>query len=341
MIRLAIAIVLAFLAARVASAQSTATTLETDVKRPSIGTRTELFYQASEGDFIVTPGYEYSNESGALKNDDRQLQDTGRISKLKLEYGWSESLSTAVQFKYKDGSLNEDLGYEVESEGLQDVDIDFYGSMPLEAPTATLHYGAFVRHSIERTQVVTVDTEFNGSTVVATPISQDAHSGGTSLTPYLGYSKVVGSYVLGARFLQTIWGAERKKKIEINRDKLPGPVKSIPQVQDRESTEEGGGATELKVFAERNFGNATLNVSSKFRHTSPEKETSSAGTQTVQDELDMLSLEIAPRYRVNSSFDLVGGLGYTKLLNQNIIYQGEIVETGELYWMNLGGRVTF
>ena len=330
MIRLALVIVLAFFAGKMASAATESVS----------ASKSDLFFQASQNELILTPSFEYANESGQVLGNQNKIEDSGRISKLKIEKGITENFSAAFQINYKDAKLTSAEDQKLDSEGVQDLHLNLHAFKPLEKPTATLHYGAFVRHSVEREKVTRVQANFTGTGVDMTPLSSDAHSAGSSVTPYIGYSEVVGPYVLGARFLQTIWGTKREKKTVIEgRESLPGPVKAqVPS--EVKSTEEGGGATELKVFAERSFDRLTMNVATKFRHLSPKRETEPV-SNLVQDELDMLSLEVSPSYRLNSQTDIVGGVGYTKLLNQNVVYQGSKVETGEIISLSIGGRFTF
>ena len=330
MIRLAIAILLAFIAARVASAATETVS----------ASKSDLFFQASENEVILTPGFEYNNQAGFVAGDQRKIEDSGRITKLKIETGISEDLSASFQVRYKDARLSTDEGFKADSEGIEDLHLNMTGNMALEEPTATLHYGFFGRHSVKREKVSRVQADFTGTGVDFTPLSSDPHTAGSSITPFIGYSKVAGKYLVGARFLQTIWGTKRKKKVVIEgRENLPGPVQGMVP-SETNAVEEGGGATELKVFAERSYGKATLNVATKFRHTAPKREIEPQ-SRLVQDELDMLSLELYPSYKVDDSTTVVGGVSYTRLLNQNVIYEGEKVETGEIYNLSLGGRFTF
>ena len=329
MIRLAIAILLAFIAARVASAATETVS----------ASKSDLFFQASQNEVILTPGFEYNNQAGFVAGDQRKIEDSGRISKLKIETGISEDLSASFQVRYKDAKLSTDEGFKADSEGIEDLHLNISGNMALDEPTATLHYGFFGRHSVEREKVSRVKVVFTGTGVDDTPLSSDPHSAGSSITPYIGYSKVAGKYLVGARFLQTIWGTQRKKRIEfVGKESMPAPVQA--GLPPENYVEEGGGATELKVFAERSYGKATLNVSSKYRHTAPKREVEPV-SRLVQDELDMLSLELYPSYKLDDSTTLVGGLSYTRLLNQNVMYEGQKVETGEIYNLSVGGRFSF
>lgn len=137
--------------------------------------------------------------------------------------------------------------------------------------------------------------------------------------------------------MQTVWGTDRKEVTKV--ENVPAPF--VPFVSTgRERIIDGGGVTELKVFAEREFGQLRMNIASRFRHTAPEKQTDPVET-VVTDEMDLLGFSINPSYRIDDQAEIVGSAAYTTLLNQNILYEGETIKRGEISSLTVGGRFSF
>lgn len=324
----------ALIIAPLANAEETATAAKTttEVKDLTVETaparvQSEYYFQAKKKKTAVTPSMDYNSQGGDFRYTPGGANDSGVTYNMSLERGISDKLAVALKVGYLNGST--ELGRTTfDNDGLNDVRLSLKGRS-LVSNNSEIMYGAHLIHSLEdKHQTVKIVPG-----VGKIPLSTEPQSGGSSVHAYVGYQKLLGSSVVGARLLQSAFGTERTTQV-----KIIGPP-TFPSKSTLK--EEGGAITELSLFYERTIKNFTLGSALMYRRRAKIEQTEPTAV-TTSSAMQFLGVELNPTLHVKGlNLDVLGQVRYRTLLEANTIYQGQRLSDAEIVDVSLGARYLF
>jgi hypothetical protein len=146
------------------------------------GGSSEYFYQTGAGKHEVTP--RLSIESTSVEIEGTESEVTGNVLGVAYQFGATEDIAVGAALNYTFSGESDDGTDTVDRDGLEDLELFVKAGLPMGG--GTLRYGANLNFALEDAEV---DSEGNENT----------SSGGTALTPYVGYEQAWGNCVAGAK----------------------------------------------------------------------------------------------------------------------------------------------
>jgi hypothetical protein len=225
----------------------------------------EMLHQTAAGKWEVTPDIEYHNYT--IKMNDQaangKLTGTGFTESVKGEYGINEMFSVGLKLAITNDSwkLTDDTGTDYPKgsrKGLENPQIYFIGNLDLSGNK--FKYGLNLDLSVTKHKLDTTNFE-----------DHNADTGGTGLTPWVGWEMNDGVGILGARLSYSFLLSDRKITI-------------TAAGGDTDATEKQGQLVSLTVFHEFSFNPMwSLGVALSYNTINSTKDTDNTGKETTSD----------------------------------------------------------
>ena len=282
--------------------------------------KSEFFYQTDADKNQLTPELAYSNKNIKFESTGTNKQDTTATTlNLRYERGINEMLSAGVLLPYTSTTAKTDTGTTSKDEmkGLGDISLFLKGNHTLVEGQA-LWFGANLNLSPG-------DKTVKGKTADKDEVNN--YSGGHSIAPYVGYSMLVSSWVVGARLSTALGIGDRT-------------VKTTPFGGSEAKTKESGGVeTALTVFGETPITNGNVGVKLAYAGVNTTKSKSAAGVTTPTGGYTTIGLGVYGNYDFNETAALIGGIDYAKMASDRVA--DTKVDSTSIMAINVGGRFTF
>jgi hypothetical protein len=212
-------------------------------------------HQTAASTFELTPQLEYDSITLKLKSTTLDKAEiVGPISSVMGEYGLNDMFSVGLLLAYQSFDQKyspSGLVQDVHQKGLKDPDLFLNGRVA--AGPGSFRFGTHLSFSLEDSK-----TDSSGDSNAAT--------GGTALTPFVGYEAYFGPHTVGARMTYTVYKGDRKQS-----DSSSGT-----QVN---STISGGETLTTQVFYEYLMEQVTLGVAAELNNIKGAKITSNGTSQ--------------------------------------------------------------
>lgn len=279
--------------------------------------KSEFFYQTDAEKNQITPVLMYNSKD--VKFDVAGVQKaetTATTLNLSYERGINEMLSAGVRLPYTTTTMEQGTSKE-ETKGIGDITLFLKGNHTLVEGQA-LWFGADLGLS---------PGDHTSKVKSATKTEDNNYAGGHSITPYVGYSMLVSSWVVGTRLSTTLGLGDRTVKTT----SLAGT--------ETKTKDTGANTTALTVFGEMPItaGNVGAKVTYAGIDTLKSKDAAGATTRTAGH--TTIGLGVYGNYDFSEAATLVGGIDYTKLASDS--YAGVKVDSTSDMAINVGGRFTF
>lgn len=284
----------------------------------SAATKSEFFYQTDADKNQLTPELTYQTQKWEFESTGtNEVEAKTTMLNFRYERGINEMLSAGAMIPYTMTSqdLNTGTSSKTDAKGLGNLTAFVKGNHAL-AEGSTLWFGAdlVLSPGDKETKVKTGTDEANN------------YAGGHSLNPYVGYSMLMGSYLVGTKLSTELGIGDRTEKTDTS-----GTVTKTKNT--------GAVTTALTVFGEMPITAGTAGVKLTYAGVNTEKEKDAAGTTTTTGGYTTLALGFYGNYDVSETASVVGGLDYTKLAGDRAFDQ-KVDSTSDIA-LNVGGRFTF
>lgn len=296
--------------------------------------KSEYFYQAAKNQTLVSPSVDYNSQGGDYRYTTGAIRDFSTTYNIVMEYGFSNGFAAALKIGYVDGAT-EMPGLKVDNQGMNDVKLTLRGRRMIGENSEAL-FGAYLFHSLEDKSA---KVRFNlAAPSRPTPVSTQPQSGGDSAHVYMGYQRLAGTSVLGTRLIQSVYGTKRTTKVNV----IDAPTFVAPNgIPEKTLEERGGGVTDLSVFYERPINNWTLGAAVSYRRIGVIEQITPARV-TTSEAMQFVGLELTPTLHLPmANFDIVGLVKYRRLVESNILYNGQRLSSGDIFDVSVGGRYLF
>jgi len=288
-------------------------------------TKSEFFYQTEAGHNQLTPEFMYRSQNITYDaTGTRKIDTTTTLFNLRYERGINDMLSAGVMLPYITQTAKEDTGSvaKTETKGLGDITLFLKGNYAL-AEGQTLWFGLNLNVSPGK---MTSKMKAGGKT------ENNYYSGGHSIAPYVGYSTLVSSWVVGAKLTTLVYLGDRS----LDQTSTTGTVTNYKL---------GDGKTAaLTVFGETPITNGNAGV--KLTYTGVNTTLDKANNSTTRfSGYSTLGLGAYGNYDFSEGASLVAGLEYTKVTSSTYrtvgtTTSGKVDSTSDI-GIQLAGRFTF
>jgi len=279
--------------------------------------KSEFFYQTDADKNQITPELVYGSKSVEFDVTGVQKAET-KATTLNLSYerGINEMLSAGVRLPYTT-TTDEQGTQKTDTKGIGDIALFLKGNHTL-AEGQALWFGADLNLS---------PGDHTSKVKSATKTEDNNYKGGHSIAPYVGYSMLVSSWVVGTRLSTEMGLGDRT-------------VKTTPLAGAEAKTKETGEhRTALTAFGEMPITGGNVGAKLTYAGIDTKKSKDAAGTTTRTAGYTTIGLGVYGNYDFSETAAIIAGIDYTKLASDR--YQGVKVDSTSDMAINVGGRFTF
>ncbi len=284
----------------------------------SAATKSEFFYQTDADKNQLTPVLVYNTANKTFESTGTDKTDTKATNlKVRYERGINEMLSAGALIPYVMKTDETDTGTTSKNEfkGMGDLTLFLKGNHAM-AEGATLWFGADLNLS-PGDQKVTVKTGKN---------EVNGYAGGHSLNPYVGYSMLMSSYLVGAKLSTELGIGDRTRKVDSSGTETKSKLT-------------GGHTTALTLFGEMPITGGTAGAKLVYAGKNTTKDKDATGATTTTGGYTTIGLGVYGNYDFSETAALVAGLDYTKLAGDRA--EDKKVDSTSDMSLSVGGRFTF
>jgi hypothetical protein len=268
-------------------------------------THPQFFFQADEGDAVLTPRITYLDRDFQLNNFSSNAASTDVA--LEFEYGVLDWLSLGANWGFEETNIENPTGSHDYS-GMRDFSVyarAFYGEGPFK-----LRYGA----AFDFGSIAEEDASGRRS---------NSYSGRYQFQPYVGFDYRAGSSIVGARVQTELLIGDAKTELATG----------------GERTETGGNTTAVAAFYEYHQDAFLLGGSLEYRTTTDAEGVEPGGGTTDAEFVSVFLIEAYGAFQVSENFDLIPILTYGTTTDDQL--SGSDINEFDIYGVQLDARFTF
>lgn len=295
--------------------------LAVSVSANAAAMKSEFFYQTEADKNQVTPELMYSSQSLKFKSTStNKWESTNTTLRVSYERGINEMLSAGARLPFTTATLDKKTtaSDKTETSGIGDLTFFLKGNYSIMDGQA-LWFG---------TDLVFSPGDHTSKRKSATKTEDNNYAGGHSLNPYVGWSMMAGSFVVGAKLSTELGIGDRTSK---DTTTVGGTA-----VKNKRS---GGHTTALTLFGEMPITNGNVGAKLVYAGMNTTTVKPPTGASSKVSGLTSLGLGVYGNYDVTPTIAVIGGLDYTKVTSGTAYSQ--TLDSGSGLALNVGGRFTF